>query len=280
MEQYYNTLQLSPNCSVDEVKKKYRELSKVYHPDKNNGQDAKMKEIVDAYNKILAHLEKEDDSDVNIPAEMTLKEVCTGKTVTHSFTRIVKCSTCQDVPCVKCNGSGMIITTLNMGFLVMNQQSTCTTCNGGKMSRCLCKKKEHVNLTMNIPKGCFDNMRLQTQEKGNYIGNGNYKAVCFNIKVIPFNSFIREGNNLKTFLHINLKESLCGFDKVVTHPYFGDIKVTTDTISKNNDVIVMSKKGLPFFNGNEWGEMYVVVTVDYPAKLTDHQRKIIGEILY
>ena len=46
---YYKILELNETCTKEEIKKKYYELSKKYHPDKNNGDDEKFKMINEAY---------------------------------------------------------------------------------------------------------------------------------------------------------------------------------------------------------------------------------------
>jgi curved DNA-binding protein CbpA len=46
---YYKILELDVTCNKSEIKKKYYELSKKYHPDKNNGDDEKFKIINEAY---------------------------------------------------------------------------------------------------------------------------------------------------------------------------------------------------------------------------------------
>jgi len=48
---YYKIFGISKNASKEEIKKKYRELAKKYHPDVNKSPDAtsKMQEILEAY---------------------------------------------------------------------------------------------------------------------------------------------------------------------------------------------------------------------------------------
>ena len=49
---YYDTLGVSENATQDEIKKAYRKLSKQHHPDMGGGDDAKFKEIAEAYDAI------------------------------------------------------------------------------------------------------------------------------------------------------------------------------------------------------------------------------------
>ncbi|HEX9503307.1 MAG TPA: molecular chaperone DnaJ [Patescibacteria group bacterium] len=46
---YYQTLGLSKSASADEIKKAYRKLAHEHHPDKDRGNEAKFKEINEAY---------------------------------------------------------------------------------------------------------------------------------------------------------------------------------------------------------------------------------------
>ena len=49
MADYYQTLGVSKSASADEIKKAYRKLAHEHHPDKDRGNEAKFKEINEAY---------------------------------------------------------------------------------------------------------------------------------------------------------------------------------------------------------------------------------------
>ena len=46
---FYDVLGVKKTATQDEIKKAYRELCKKYHPDKNGGDDTKIKEVNEAY---------------------------------------------------------------------------------------------------------------------------------------------------------------------------------------------------------------------------------------
>jgi len=49
MKDYYKILGVSRDASEEEVKKAFRKLAHVYHPDKSGGNEAKFKEASEAY---------------------------------------------------------------------------------------------------------------------------------------------------------------------------------------------------------------------------------------
>ena len=65
---YYKILNIDKNSSQEDIKKSFRKLSMKYHPDKNNGEDSKMKEITEAYNIIGdTNKKKRYDLEQNMP---------------------------------------------------------------------------------------------------------------------------------------------------------------------------------------------------------------------
>jgi curved DNA-binding protein CbpA len=53
MSEYYKILDISQNATIEEIKYAYRKLAKLYHPDRNKGNDEKFKRLSEAYSTLI-----------------------------------------------------------------------------------------------------------------------------------------------------------------------------------------------------------------------------------
>ena len=102
-----------------------------------------------------------------------------------------------------------------------------------------------------------------------------------NIKVIQLDHdvFERKGNDLKTRIHINLKEALVGFEKTLTH--LDGHEVVIDRKGKITKPGLMERfkgEGMPVFEQySEVGDLMITYIVDLPDKLSAEQKTLFEE---
>ena len=164
MKNYYEILQVDKSATQEEIKKKYRELSKKYHPDINPEGGDKFKEVAEAYD-ILGDEQKRKqyDNPINpfnnfdpfnmfgdlwgannprrfIPDKVVIMNVGVlnlHRTTQHElrFTKKKSCRKCQGTGgdravCIPCGGQGSIIERRGSGMFNQIFQKTCDVCQG------------------------------------------------------------------------------------------------------------------------------------------------------
>lgn len=162
----YEVLGVSKTASSEEIKKSYRKLALIHHPDRGGNED-KFKELTQAY-EILSDDEKRKRYDItgsinpqpqgpqfnpfemmfgnmfnmhnkeqnhprklsnkNVSVEITLEQAWKGHQVPLSVTIETKCD-CHKI-CSKCKGSGFLTKMHSMGPFSQLVQVKCEDCNG------------------------------------------------------------------------------------------------------------------------------------------------------
>jgi DnaJ-class molecular chaperone len=149
---YYKILELNKNATTEEIKRSYRKLALKYHPDKNNGEEIRFKEITEAY-EILSDPKKKQAYDNPQPRfnmmSMNMENMNNG--VPHNINNILQQMHNMNLNrnfgfqysfvfnntddkkqgnCNVCKGTGSIMKVIQQPGLCIRQTSTCPKCHG------------------------------------------------------------------------------------------------------------------------------------------------------
>lgn len=162
---HYCTLAVAKNATLDEIKKSYRQLVLIHHPDKTKNDDTVFKAITVAYS-VLSDAGKRKEYDMagqvcdiselfeeaarnftefvfderetsaEITVEIPLSSVNTGGSETITFDTDEKCTLCDGIgarssddvtTCLECNGTGRAFTHISAEIVA---ESRCPSCYG------------------------------------------------------------------------------------------------------------------------------------------------------
>ncbi len=149
-------------------------------------------------------------ADIRCDVELTLEEAAVGVSKTVSFARSKPCETCDGdgaAPgstkegCRTCGGRGQVVQSAG----ILQVQTTCPTCQGAGVmisDPCKgCRGRGYVagreTLTISIPKGIDDGMRVRLNGEGEPSPDGgpNGDCYCF-VSVKSHQLFERDGRHL------------------------------------------------------------------------------------
>ncbi|KAJ3997169.1 hypothetical protein F5050DRAFT_1799225 [Lentinula boryana] len=229
-------------------------------------------------------------NDSVLPHEVTLEDLYNGKTVKMNMEKQVLCSSCKGSgakghakpkQCSTCQGSGRayIKTQLPGGQMAVSPQR-CEACNGkgeNLREKDRCKKckgsatvKEKTRQEIFIEKGMADQQRIVLAGAGDEEPGVSAGDVVFVLKVLPHDSFERNGNDLLVKVKITLSEALLGFSRILlTHLDGRGIKVTSPPgkIFQPDSTIVIRGEGMPIYKRPDTkGDLFVLFEIEMPSE--------------
>lgn len=96
----------------------------------------------------------------------------------------------------------------------------------------------------------------------------------------PHARFERNGADLRTTVHINLKQALLGSTVNVKGIDGKTIALPLTGITKNGRKLRVSGEGMPDRKTNRRGDLYVTMEVDMPEKLSDESKRLVEQCTF
>lgn len=236
-------------------------------------------------------------SSIRINLKLSLEELYKGVHKKIKLNKHVKCSSCDGKgynngggvkPCPHCQGTGMFIQVTNRGNFVMQQSSPCHYCNGtGSIVENPCSScngtgtvLKNEEIEFDVPKGSYNNDVIVIKDKGNapLRNNGVNGDLIVVISELPNDAFERRENDIITLKEISLIDALLGTDIIVNCVDGTQCTFKTHVGVETGEHFKLKGKGMPIKNTNNYGDMYVVVKVKMPKKLTSKETEKINEL--
>ena len=218
---------------------------------------------------------------------VSLEDLYKGKTVKFAANKSVICGTCKGTggkekvkpqQCDRCKGNGRVDILRQMGpGLVARDTAACDRCQGSgnyykEKDRCKkCKGKRTVQetkpLEIYIPRGAYQGERIVLEGEADQHPDQTPGNLVFVLVEEPHEVFNRVGNDLSADLEITLAEALCGFSRVVlTHLGGRGIQINhpRGKVLRPGQVLRVPGEGMPLKRGEEKGDLYLVVKVQFP----------------
>ena len=236
-------------------------------------------------------------SDLRYDLQIKFEEAIFGTEKELEYRRLESCEPCggvgaepgtEPVRCTKCGGSGEMRI---RAFLNMVTVTTCDQCNGrGQIIAIPCKTcrgegrvRNAVKRALTVPAGVDDGMRIRVSAGGD-VGpqNGPAGDLYVNLHVQPHDFFVRDTDQIKLELPINVAQAALGTE--ITVPTLdGEEKITIPAGTQDGATFTLRHKGVPHLdpagrsNGRR-GDQVVITRVRIPSKLTDEQRELFTKL--
>ena len=204
----------------------------------------------------------------------------------------VECPDCNglgghdETTCEVCHGSGTITSEQRTILGSFVSKSTCSNCSGtGKTFKRRCsscsgrgKVKKNRTITVKIPAGIDNGMRLRVQGKGEAGNNGGPAGDLYlEFRVSEHEFFKRDGNDIYLSVPITITDAVLGckkdiktLDSVVTL----NVKAGTNTGDKQR----IKGRGIKNETTRETGDMYLIFEVVLPDKINREQKNLFEKL--
>ena len=224
--------------------------------------------------------------------DLTFEEAVFGCKKDVNVDTTEECTDCngkgghRESKCSTCHGSGVATVEQRTLFGTFMSRTTCSDCGGtGKVYESKCsscrgtgKKRVNKTLTVTVPAGVDTGNQLRLAGKGEAGSNGGSNGdiyIEFTVKAHPL--YKREENDIYIDFPITITEAIFGCKKEVPTIH-GSVKLTIDAGAETGDKYRLRGKGVEDVHSSRKGDMYVVIKVMIPNKISRDQKKLLEEL--
>ena len=231
-------------------------------------------------------------NDTLMRMNLSFEDAVYGCSKDINITVVEDCTNCSgkggfgEKSCPKCHGSGTITQEQRSLFGNFISKTTCPECHGsGQIYDRTCtecrgtgKQKVNKELTIKVPAGVDTGTRLKLSGKGESGSNGGENGdlyIEFNVKEHKY--FKRDNNDIYIEAPITLIEAALGCKKTIPTLY-GNVVLTIPASSETGDKHRIKGKGINNEALRQKGDMYIVIKVVAPKKLSKEQKKLFEQL--
>ena len=188
--------------------------------------------------------------------------------------------------CPTCHGSGVMTTEQRTMFGTFASRTTCSRCDGkGSIYSEVCGKcrgkgtiTKDTDIEVKVPAGVDDGNQLRVPGKGEAGSNGGPNGDLYlEFYVKKHELFMRDGDDIYLEIPITLTEAVLGCKKDVPTLY-GNVKLTIPEGSESGDKHRLKGKGIENVRSGIKGNMYVILRIVVPKKLSRDQKKLFEQL--
>ena len=236
--------------------------------------------------QLVRQKSKTVEADLYQDLELTLDDVVKGcqKEVVINFSEV--CGDCKGIGeenlkkvgrCSQCRGAGTI--EMKQGDYMVKQH--CPQCDGkGRESAGQCAtcdgngtiERQHL-ITIDLPPGIQEGTKLKVPKEGNLGLKGGKKGDLYlTVQLTPHPYFVREDDDLHCQVEIDFVQAILGTTiKVPT--LSGPVGLKVPAGVQPNQLLRIRGKGVPRYDGEGVGDVYVKLGVSLPTEITPRQRE-------
>lgn len=283
MKDYYKILGVNKTASEDEIKKAFRKLAHTYHPDKSGGDEAKFKEVSEAYS-VLSDKKKRQQYDAYGSAGAGMGGGFQGgagfnpSDFGFDFSGFGAQGFDQgdlsDILSSIFGGRRMrrgrdVAVDIELSF----QESVFGVERKVVVNSKLVKQKE---VSISVPAGIDDGQMIRLTGFGETLEGGMPGDLYVKVHVRKHPHLRKEGYNLGMDLSIKLTEALLGSERVLV-TLDGEMTLKVPAGTKHGTILRVKGKGVPM-SKDKRGDLYVRVQVEIPEKLSKEAKKLVEEL--